>query len=327
MNDINSNFSSMQENAIGVLLKLRWIQLKKIAYESGSYAVFFVFVFLAAVAFTYFVHRDEQGSLKLFGLLGAVILFLHHSRKDRSFVFKHVPNPHLEMTIEYFVLSFPFLFFGIYFMRFEYLLLLLIALFMVPYINIEVKQETFNKTIKHIPTPMFEWKSGVRRTYFPFILLYAIALCSSWFKILPLIVLWFLTTLIMTFYDENEPQNFLNEGNATNEKHFLNGKIISHVKILLVLYIPILLINTIFNIDFIWINILYLMAQVSLLVFGITTKYKHYVPSFNLITNSSFTSIIVLIGALPIFFIIPFLLAVVNYFKALTNLKPYFQND
>jgi hypothetical protein len=318
--------SNTQWTDIGVLVKLRLCQAKKMVYELGNYAIFLAFALLLIIAFTYYVHRDEAGSQKLFMLLAAIVVVAHQSRKDKIFVLKHIAYPHVEMMLEYLVIVLPFIVFGIYFYRFQSIGLLLLCIAIVPYINVSTKQGRFNAFIRYIPASMFEWKSGVRRVFWPFILLYLVALASSWFMILPLVVLWLLTTVMMGFYDENESLPILHEYESTAAA-FLHKKIINHLKFLLLLYMPILVINTIFNPDYIWINALFVLAQLTLLVFAITTKYMTYVPNARLFNNSNFTAIMTLLGALPGFFIIPLFLALFNYRKAINNLIPYFDND
>ncbi len=311
---------------LGVLVKLRICQAKKMVYELGNYAIFLLLALFLLIAFTYYVHRDEAGSQKLFFLLAAIVLVVHQSRKDKEFVFKHIAFPHVEMMLEYLVLVLPFITFGLYFFRWQAIILLLLCIAIVTYINVSTKQNKFNFFIQYIPASMFEWKSGVRRVFLPFVLLYIIAVASSWFKILPLVVLWFLTTMMMGFYDENESLPVLHEYES-KASSFLLKKAMNHIKFLLILYMPILIVNTVFNPDYIWINTLFVLAQLTLLLFAITTKYMTYVPNARLFDNSNFTAIMTLLGALPGFFIIPLFLALLNYRKAINNLIPYFDND
>lgn len=312
--------------SFGVLVRLRYCQAQKMIYELGNYAIFLFLLLILGIAFTYYVHRDEDGSQKLFMLLGLLVLVVHQSRKDKEFVLKHISNPYIEMMLEYLILVSPFLVFGIYFLRWESILLLLIFICIIPYINVVTKQEKYSAVIKIIPAGLFEWKSGVRRVFWPFVLLYIAAVASSWFKILPLILMWLLTTLMMSFYDENESLLILGEY-ETNHIAFIKKKIVSHVKLLLILYGPLLIVNVLFNPDYLLIVLLFLAAQITLLVFAITTKYKNYVPNTRLFNNSNFTALMALFGALPGFFLMPLVLTLFNYKKAIANLKPYFEND
>ncbi len=292
----------------------------------GNYALFLMFTFLLVLGFTYFVHRDESGSNKLMALLGFIVIVIHQSRKDKDFVIKHIAHPYFEMMVEYIVIVLPFILFGFYFFRFQAIALLMTCIAIVPYINVVTKQGKFNAFIKYIPASMFEWRSGVRKTFVPLVFLYVVALASSWFNYLPLVILWLITTIMMSFYDENESMLILHEY-ETNAHRFLYKKIKDHGQFFLMLYLPILAINTIFNPGYLLINGLFALAQIALLVFAITTKYKHYIPNAKLFNNSNFTAIMTLLGALPGFFIIPLFLAIVNYRLAINNLKPYFDND
>jgi hypothetical protein len=211
-------------------------------------------------------------------------------------------------------------------LRWASMLLLLIFICIIPYVNVVTKQEKYNAFIKFIPASLFEWKSGVRKVFWPFVLLYLAAIASSWFKILPLILMWLLTTLMMSFYDENESMVILGEY-ENNHTAFIKKKIVEHVKILMIMYVPLLIVNVLFNPDYLLIVLLFLAAQITLLVFAITTKYMNYVPNAKLFNNSNFTALMALFGALPGFFLMPLVLTLFNYKKAIANLKPYFEND
>ncbi len=306
----------------GILIKIRWRQAKRMIFELGSYAVFLLLILLAFIIYTFYIHRDEKASELLILLFGVSIFIIHQSRKDKDFLIKHVPNYQLEMSLEYLMLVLPFTTASLYFFHAWPMVLLVIWLIIVPYINIVSNQKKYNNFIKYIPASMFEWKSGVRKSFVPLVFLYVCALASSWFKILPLIILWFICVIVLSFYDENETLEVLHEY-AITSKGFLHRKLKDHLTFVLLFFTPILLINIFFNIEYALIIILFMLAYCTIVAFGITSKYKHYIPSISVMKNSNFTSVIALICALPGFFIVPLVLSFFYYRNAISNLKNY----
>jgi hypothetical protein len=144
----------------------------------------------------------------------------------------------------------------------------------------------------------------------------------SWFRILPLLLLWFITVSIASFYTECEPLHILKEGNFSSNR-LLNRKLMRHSKYLLLLFSPLLVINTIFNPEFWILNIIFIPIQLSLMCYAICLKYSTYIPNKKPIGNSIILSLVSLGSIIPYLLPIPLLMAVFTYRKAKMNLNNY----
>ena len=91
-------------------------------------------------------------------------------------------------------------------------------------------------------------------------------------------------------------------------------------------YMPILILNTLFNTDFIDINVLFLLVQFALIIFAINVKYSSYVPGQQNMASNSTVSIVSIGSIVPYLLPLPVLFAMVYYKKALQNLNNYFHD-
>ncbi|MBK8702023.1 MAG: hypothetical protein IPN29_21615 [Saprospiraceae bacterium] len=308
------------------LLMLRYRQAGRLAYALGTYAVFGAFGLIFLLVVSHFLHQHSQYTMALVALWCMATIAVHTSRKDLDFMHTHLDHSTYLIGLEYFALMLPFLLCGIGSGRLFYWLPAIAVCVLLPHHLPSLRHETRSTVTRWIPSALFEWKSGLRKMYYPFMALYTAALLSSWFKILPLILLWFLTTLMVTFYDENESLDLLREGQHS-EQDFLHKKLKTHLGICVLLYLPILTVNTLCNPDYVFINAMFIAAQLALLFYGITTKYAFYIPVYPGLKNSNITAMVSLLAALPVFFFLPLVFGLYNYRRALTNLKPYFDHD
>jgi hypothetical protein len=114
----------------------------------------------------------------------------------------------------------------------------------------------------------------------------------------------------------------LREGDKLPGK-YLRDKLKINITYIIILYTPLLIINTIFNNEFLFINILFVVTQIFLLCFTICFKYSSYRPTKNLIGNSIAIAIISFCSALPYFFPIPAIFSFFYFDKAKKNLNQY----
>lgn len=305
------------------LLYIRSRQIKREIDGLGFYSV----LFLAVVCFFSFVtfiqYKNDQRAWYIVLLLALVCTAIQSSRTDRSFIYKQIERPHLQIFLEYAVLTLPFSITSIFTQNWFYFPLLLSALLCIPFLKFQFKHRVVFKNLSSIiPASRFEWISGIRKQYVAFISLYLAAVVFCWVRILPLALLWLLTILISSFHLENEPVHILREGNKTAGK-FLSGKLKINITYMFILYSFPVVMNAIFVREFLPVSLLFIPAQVALLCFAITLKYSTYKPQTNPLGNSLAFSIIALLSAVPYLLPIPALLSIVYFFKAENNLKSY----
>jgi hypothetical protein len=260
----------------------------------------------------------------------ALILSVHITRKDKAFVFLHLPNPRKAILTEYIILSFILVGYLVVSPYWYFFLLLLIICSVISGIRYEVKKKTnFGFLSKLISPKNFEWIGGIRKYKYTFVLLYTVTLAVSPVIFLPVFFLWVLTIHIFAFYEECEPLNILSAG-AGSPSAFLMSKIFRHSILLLGLYFPVLAVNFIFNPNLLVFNIIFFIVQVTVLALTVFFKYKIYVPRDMLPGNSMFlvfiqvcTILPFVIGGIPFLLPLPLILNFKYYFSAKKNLKYY----
>ena len=204
--------------------------------------------------------------------------------------------------------------------------ILQIILLIIPLSKITIKERTiFRNLSRLIPAFYFEWLSGIRQKYLQIIFVYILALALSWVKILPLFLLWYLTLIISSFYNEFESVVILREGNKSS-RDFLRKKLLKHSILLIFFYLPVLIINNLFNPDFIILNLGLLLSQIALLIFVMCFKYSNYVPNQIQYGNNLLVILVSLCASIPVFLPVPLIIAYKYYSNAKNNLKEYF-ND
>jgi hypothetical protein len=227
------------------------------------------------------------------------------------------------MYFEYLLLTFPFAASSLLTENWFCYPLLVALLFVVPYLKFTIAKKTYLKNLTaYISASDFEWVSGFRKSFWIIIPIYLLALGMSWFRILPLIFLWFITITVSSFYTEFEPLHILKEGNHS-PAGLIKRKIRRMLNYILILYLPVLVINTIICKEFWVLNLLFIPMQVSLLSYAVCLKYTSYEPGKNAVGNNVILSIVSLGSIIPYFVPIPMLLALFTYNKATNNLKNY----
>lgn len=304
------------------LLYIRSRQIKREIDGLGFYVIIFLAV-VCILSFSAFIQykNNQRTSLYIVLLLAFTCAAIQSSRTDKSFIYKRIERPHLQIFLEYAALTLPFSITSIFTQNWFCFPLLLSALLCIPFLKLQFKHRAVFKNLSSvIPASDFEWISGIRKQHVAFICLYLVALIFCWVRILPLALLWFLTIIISSFHLENEPVHILREGNRT-AREFLLAKIKANVKYILILYSLPVMMNAFFVREFLTITLLFIPVQVALLCFVITLKYTVYKPLASPLGNNVVFSIVAILSAIPYFFPIQASLAIIYFYKAENNLK------
>ncbi len=308
---------------VKTLLYIRAKQLKREAHGLGLYLLIFIAIAVSVSVITYTQYKSQQQALVIVAILLTICLGIQYTRKDKQFIYKQLDKPHLQIFLEYTILTLPFSITSLITKNWYCFPLLLLILVCIPFFKFQFKHTAVFKQLSSlIPASNFEWISGIRKQYIPFIGLYLIALAFCWVRILPLFLLWLLTIIISSFYLENEPVHILREGNKT-ARRFLADKIIPNIKYILILYSLPVIINLIFVQEFLMITLLFIPAQLALICFAVVLKYCTYKPQTNLLGNNVAFSIVAMLSVVPYFLPIPVILAIVYFYKAEKKLKTY----
>lgn len=306
-----------------ILLNIRLIQLKRELNDAGAGVLIVIGLILFLIYASFTTYQETPGAYYLTAFLFLVSVAIQSYRNDKQFVYVHIRKPHFEMYSEYLVLTSVFSVSSLLTGNWICFPALVAALLIVPYLKFTLKQITYFKNISlYIPATDFEWISGFRRSFGFLLPLFLLALGLSWFRILPLLILWFITVTIASFYTECEPLHILKEGDYSSAK-LIKRKLIRMVKYFAILYIPVLVINTILNPEYWLLNLMFIPLQISLVSYAVCLKYSSYEPNKNAIGNNVVLSVVSLGSIIPYFLPIPLLMAVFTYGKAKKNLKNY----
>ncbi len=309
-----------------ILITIRRIQLKKEIQELGA-GVFLLLAFLLVlVNGAYHCYQEMPLAAYLVAALFFICLNIQFARKDKSFVYSCIENPKKEIYLEYVILTFPFSVTALFTSNWFLYPFLLVALALIPQFKYTFQQKTYFKKIARFISPKdFELISIFRKSFLYIIPIYLLAIAFGWFRFLPLVLLWLMVTSIASGYVECEPLIILKE-KKVSPAQFLKQKLIRHSKYLVLLILPIVIINTIFNPEFWWLNLFFIPNQLAVLVCAISLKYSTYEPNRKFTGNNmtfAFVSIVSLIAIVPYLLPIPILMALFFYNNAKQHLQTY----
>jgi hypothetical protein len=308
------------------ILKVRFMQIRRELSNLGfGFIVLFV-IYFALLYSCYLLFQDNLKSLLLLSLLAFALFSIHIFRRDKKFVLINFNNPHNEFFIEYFVLSLPLTSICLVTKNWFLFFAFIPIIFLISFVKFDFKQVTYFKKISQfIPAYYFECISGFRKSFAPIILLYVASIIFSWSRIFPLILLWFIVLQIVSFFSECEPLQML-LAEKENAKEFIDHKLRKHTILLLKIILPIVIVNIVFNFSDWLVIVAFLVEFIALLCFAICYKYACYIPNDISFSKSIIISLITFCSVVPYLFPIPIIFGVIYYYKAIENLKPYF-ND
>lgn len=298
------------------LIKVRYFQLKR----DLSYWV----VIIAATAFFISAAISSRSDTYSYGLAAAVFLALysyHTNRKDLNFVTNYFEKPVQEMCLNYNLLSLPvsagMCYSGVWFPA----LILHLGVSLIVFLKFKTSGLKLLFLNKYIPAAQFEWISGVRKNFYLIALLFAVCLFFSPVKFFGTVSLFLLNSIFLGFYSSFEPLLLLNPANL-NEEEFLKSKVSFLQRIILVLSVPLLLINSILYPDIAWFNCCFIAGFLILASSSVYIKYANYKPNDDLRFHIDF---LLLFASAVIPFLLPlaFFLNLSHRKKAIQNLSYY----
>ncbi|MFC5271676.1 hypothetical protein [Adhaeribacter terreus] len=306
------------------LLQIRTLQFRRELKTLGLlHKALFGMLFLTLVAISHSNFQKQPNCWFAVTLLWVAASFVQLYRPDKNFVYLHLAKPHQAIFLEYAVISLPFILPVLFSPNWFCLFIFLAGLFPITYIRTTVSTQTrFIFIGKIFPANTFEWIAGFRKNFPLLILIYALALAFCWVKVLPLALLWLFFGIVLNFYQQAEPLQLLRTITG-NPKDLLRKKIMQMVKLLLLLSLPVILLQTIFHP---WLGLAalaFLLLQSCVLAFAIFLKYSTYEPNKTLNSNMLLVSFAQISVVIPFFILLPLALIFRQYRRALQNLTHY----
>lgn len=309
---------------IRTLTKIQWLQFKRELKNAGFLYVVIFFIILAVIYIVFFNFvRSFYGSILTLLFIIIAVFGIHQKRADKIFVLHYLPKPRRNFVLEYLLFASPLLF-PLFWSPHPPLVVIAVG-FIILICNTKppkTDKARFPWLRKLFKSGNFEWLSGVRKNLYGIVFLLLMAIALLYFPFASLLPLFFLTNLIISFYQEDEPQNIL----ITQMKKpgsFLRKKCLSGVSSTAALYaIPLL--PACYLYPEVWyVYLLFLLTQLVAIEFAIFHKYKMYTPNTRNNKNEIILGIVALFSVIPFFLPVPFIFAFREYYLAKKNLRYY----
>ncbi len=304
-------------------LKVRKAQL---LHELKALGFLYSLFLISGSVIAAFVFYKTQTNTKnvLYGLLALtfVVFSIHISRSDHRFISLISEKPFLIFLIEYGAFVMPFILLSIVGSGKIWMVLIMFPIVLISKMKKGFyKEATVSVIGNYVPSKLYEWKAGLRRVSWIFILLWLAALVLVFIPFVSILILWVMLMMVSGFYDHGESRDMI-EGFRLNAGGFLVKKFVTHILMFQLFAVPVLLINLFIYPDKWWVVLLFLLFScVNIMVF-ISSKYAVWQHAENNFTNSILNTICMIGLILPFLLPLPIIVLVRNYRKALLNLKP-----
>jgi hypothetical protein len=288
----------------------------------------FRFLFLILLAgylfvFVFMLTATQQSALYIAGITALIVLFIQTKRKDKLFLKTNFNRYQFIYLVDYIVFTSIVITFLMIHMQWIPLSILLSAICLITQVDIKVKQRSLNTRLQlMIPSECFEWKAGVRQTFFILVPIWIIGFCTSFFIASVPIVLFVLGIIPILFYEQGEPyQMIVSYEMGTNR--FLMHKIKMQFILFSILSLPLMIAFIVFHYEIGYIPIVEYFIFVSIHTYLILTKYAFYEPNSKSQAATTYGAIGAVSGIIPIFLPVVWLLSVRFFLKSRKNLNIY----
>lgn len=258
--------------------------------------------------------------LLLFSLAGN-----HWNRKDRFFLEQLSLPIAIIFCLDYWIICSPFIACFIFWAKWQNLIVLTIGLCILALVKPPYHKGINKKTIhlfplEWIPIELFEWRTGLRKNTWLFILFYWVGLALSFYPITTPIFVFLMAWGATTFFQFFENKDLLLAVN--HDKKLLQKKTLGSLKIFNLLMLPHYLLFVFFNPQPIYLGVLAIVTIIAqlILVFSIAMKYKTYSFHEHKVYNSLPLAIFVACWMLPFLWPIPIFMLLHFWKKAKENL-------
>jgi hypothetical protein len=304
------------------LIKIRFLQAARAIHGIGIGRIVFLFLLFSFLGYVS-LKAAEQYPVWLSAICFGIILMIHFQRTDYKFLQKAIYSPFILFVMEYTILSLPVISLLLLFQKFEVTYLLLASILSLSFLKpITLKSRNLNLLPPLLPKSAFEWKSGLRRSEIYIIILYLIGIATSFHEAGVPIIIFLMSIFPLNYFEKGEPLHilFAPEKNASS---LIICKIKTTLKYYLLPLLPLLVLYSLFHIEYWYIPVIETTIFSVVLVYMIVLKYAFYLPNEKNAAAQTFLSIGVLGIFIPVF--IPLMLFLIIYFyqKALKNLNPY----
>jgi len=305
-------------------INIRFKQLIRAIIEIGFFRMIFLIGLIAFLGITIFIQTSKPpNSFYVAGITTAFIVFIHSKRQDKLFLKTHFNDFRLMLFVEYLLLSSPIIAFLIWHHQWIPAVVLLLAPRLIVFIDVKPSYRNLNtKLQKLIPNTCFEWKAGIRKTFYATVILWFAALGTSFYIGSVPIAIFVLGIIFLSFYENGEPLQML-IAFEKSANQFLLQKIELQLFLFSVLILPLILAFIIFHPENWYIPIAEYFIFTSVNIYTVLTKYAFYTPNSKSPAGQTFAAIGAVCGIIPFLLPVVWLLSLRFYFKSVENLNTY----
>jgi hypothetical protein len=308
------------------ILSLRIKQFFRGLTEIGFIRVVIIIPFMVIILLGMLENLMKQSLWVVFGVLALILISLHFNRKDKHFL-KVLKNQRFTLfSIEYLVISLPFLVWFLIENAWFQIVASFILIGISPFINWTFIYQ--NSTARlHFPkfmTKDFEWITGIRKNIGYIIPIYILAIILSYLTVSVLAALLLLAIISTTFYLEPcETRDFLHlYANAPSE--FMRQKSTRALGLYVLFSIPLSIAFLIFHMEYWYLLIIALAIGSVIQLTSITLKYMTFTPKESSQRNAILLGFLIICWLTPFLQPVPLLMTITYYRKAVNRLKIFY---
>lgn len=253
----------------------------------------------------------------------APALVLHFSRKDHSLLAVLPVSPTLLKASEYVLMSLPSLFLLVMYGTYSLAAVVICACVLLAFIP---KRSTISwrqyARLAFIPAYCWEWRSGWRAQRLSLSMFWILAMVLSFFPIASFVLLWLVHAIIVSFFQQMESEALLRRA-IEYQPAYLMRKLKLSVFYQGLLFLPPLILYSVFHPGTVWISLALLVLSAFSLSFVIIVKYRYYHPSSKGGAASLYQSLSILSVFIPFLLPVPIMMGLFFYPRALANIRMY----
>jgi hypothetical protein len=305
-------------------IKIRIKQFYRGLLGVGLIRIIFLIVLFSFIGFELVIATSkDREAFYVLGITALIILMIQIKRPDKHFLKTNFNHYKLILFAEYLILVSPVLAMLIVHLQWIPTVILLATLSMIIHFNIKTQQHNLNTRLQQwIPAECFEWKGGIRQTFFFLIPVWILGFSTSFFIGSVPIVLFIIGIIPIGFYDKGEPYQMI-VSSERRTTQFLFHKAKMQFILFSIVALPLIAVFMVFHYELWYIPIIEYFIFVTLHIYLILLKYAFYEPNTKPVAAQLFGSIGVLCGFVPLFLPLVWLLSVRFFFKSKENLNLY----
>ena len=312
-------------STISSLLILRLRQVKRILQDIGFVYLVLLspLLFIAVLKIWEFLVKTESAySLGL--IISLFFLVIHLNRKDGHFLPRLPISSFQACFSEYLLAWIPLAIIAGFAGNWQSPLFLLFSIFLISFIPPGWLKTNISSrwSFQQTPKLAFEWRSGLRKHFFPIVVLYIAGLGLSFFTATLPIVAFLILTFLMTFYENLEPKElmeiFFDKGS------FLWTKVKLHSSVLHLFFLPLYFLFMIFHYPYWYVLAFIIIFLQSVITFALFYKYAFYRPKRKKVSASTGNAIFLMCALFPLTFPISLAMLFIYGHKAKNNLAEYY---